>query len=219
MPLVVIGDVHGKFNEYKAIADKHKHTVQLGDFGFYTVWNRLEYSELNSYNHKVLCGNHDDYDIAPHSSFSLSDYGTANVGGISFFFIRGGLSIDKVYRVGEELGGSPKTWWSKEELTFSQMLNCIEVYKCAKPDIVISHVPPACYINSMHKDNQILRRYKFHDGFQENTALLGNELLKVHRPKLWISGHHHISHKDNTLDGVSFVGLAELETYEIGQEK
>ena len=213
--LTIIGDTHGKFNEYYKIASNADFSVQLGDFGFSSAWNKLNYSNLDSTKHKVCTGNHCDMDMAPNSPFYLGDYGTANVGGISFFFIRGGLSIDKVYRVGEELGGSPKTWWSQEELTFSQMLNCIEVYKCAKPDIVISHVPPACYINSMHKDNQILRRYKFHEGFQENTALLGNELLKLHRPKFWISGHHHISCRDNTLEGVSFVGLAELESYTI----
>ena len=32
--IVVIGDVHGEYDEYLKIISEHEHTVQVGDFGF-----------------------------------------------------------------------------------------------------------------------------------------------------------------------------------------
>lgn len=214
--ITVIGDCHGKFNEYYNIAKNTKYSVQIGDFGMSSAWNNLGYSDLSPKNHKVLGGNHSDYDVAPNIPHYLGDYGTASLGGIKFFFVRGGLSIDRVYRIGEELGGGPKTWWSQEELSFIQMLDCIEAYKEEKPDILLSHVPPQRFIDNIHgnKGNSILQRFKFHEGFRENTSLLMDELLDYHKPKLIISGHHHRSYTE-TKGKMKFVSLAELETYEI----
>lgn len=214
--LTIIGDTHGKFDEYYKIASNTGFSVQIGDFGFSSAWNKLNYSDLDPNRHKVCTGNHCDYDMAPNSPFYLGDYGMTNVGGLDFFFVRGGISIDRVYRVGEELGGSPKTWWSQEELNFYEMTRCLDLYKKLKPDVVLSHVPPSIFIDKIHgnKGNSILQRYKFHEGFRENTSALGTMMLNSHIPKLWISGHHHKSFQEESGD-FKFVSLAELETYEI----
>lgn len=214
--ITVISDAHGKYDEYYNIASKVRYSVQIGDMGFSSTWNKLNYSDLDPSRHKVIGGNHDDYDLAPNSPFYLGDYGITNVGGLDFFFVRGGLSIDRVYRVGEELNGGPKTWWSQEELNFHQMIDCIKLYKKEKPNILISHVPPQRFIDNINgnKGNSILQRFKFHEGFRENTSLLMDELLDYHKPKLIISGHHHRSHTE--IKGkMKFVSLAELETFEI----
>jgi len=87
---------------------------------------------------------------------------------------------------------------------------CLDDYSNSKQDIVLSHVPPACVINHIHRENSILGKYGFADGFMENTSLLGDECLKEHRPKLWVFGHHHKSF-DKVIDGTRFVCLAELE--------
>lgn len=214
--ITIIGDCHGKYDKYYQIASKSEYSVQIGDFGFSSEWNKLNYSSLNPKNHKVIAGNHDDYDIAPNIPHYLGDYGTYELNDIKFFFIRGGLSIDKVYRVGEELSGGPKSWWSQEELNFAQMLDCLKLYKKSKPDIVLSHVPCGIYTEYIlgNKSDAILQRFKFHEGFKENHQLLGNEMIKVHKPKLWCSGHLHSSFH-GVIDGVKVVGLAELESYEI----
>jgi predicted phosphodiesterase len=214
--ITVIGDVHGKYDQYYDIVSKSEYSICLGDFGFSSAWNKLGYSNLNPKKHKVLCGNHDSYDIAPNSPFYLGDYGVATLNKIRFFFVRGGLSIDRVYRVGEELSGGQKTWWSQEELNFHQMTDCIDAYKEEKPDILLAHVPPQRFIDNIHgnKDNSILQRFNFHEGFRENTSLLMDELLNHHKPKLIISGHHHKSYTE-TKGKMKFVSLAELETYEI----
>lgn len=214
MSITIISDVHGKFDEYYDIASKCEYTVQIGDFGFNSTWAKLWYSDLSPDKHKIIKGNHDQHDSE--SAFDLGDYGSYTLNNVNFFFVRGGLSIDRVYRVGEELSGGPKTWWSQEELNFHQMLDCIEAYKREKPDILLSHVPPARFIDNIHgnKGNSILQRFKFHEGFRENTSLLMDELLDYHKPKLIISGHHHKSYTE-TKGKMKFVSLAELETYEI----
>jgi len=214
--ITVVGDVHGKYDQYYDIVSKVKYSVCLGDFGFSQEWTKLGYSDLDPKKHKICAGNHDSYNVAPNVPHYLGDYGTCKLGGITFFFVRGGLSIDRVYRVGDELGGGAKTYWSQEELNFHQMLDCIEAYKEEKPDILLSHVPPVRFINNIQgtKPNNILQRFKFHDGFIENTSLLMDELLDYHKPKLIISGHHHRSYTE-TKGKMTFISLAESETYEI----
>lgn len=214
MSITIIGDTHGKFNEYFDIASKADFSLQIGDFGFDKVWNKLSYSNLSPLNHKVIPGNHCSYDACIQSKHCLGNYGMATLNNISFFFIRGGLSIDRVYRIGEELNGGPKTYWSQEELNFSEMLDCLNLYSQEKPDIVISHVPFGVFTEHIlgNKSDAILQKFKFHEGFKENHQLLGNEMLKIHKPKICISGHMHKSF-NGIIDGVNVVGLKELESF------
>ncbi len=212
--LRIIGDVHGKFSQYEAIASKAEFSLCLGDFGFADSWNKLYYSGLNPESHKVLAGNHDPYDMAPKSPFYLGDFGEATIGGVSLFFIRGGISIDRTYREAERINRGPRTWWSQEELSFAQMIECMKAYRRAKPSIVVSHVPCASFASVMSPDDKILVDFGFHKGFKEATQLLGDELLKIHRPKVWTSGHFHKSFQDE-INGTRFVGLAELEYVDI----
>lgn len=213
MTVAFIGDAHGKFSIYHKIAQTFEFTVQVGDFGFGQAWNNLNYSGLNLKNHKVIGGNHDNYDMCIHSQAYL-DYGQHSLGGLDFFVVRGGLSIDRVYRVGEELSGGKKTWWSQEEMNFDEMMDCMEMYADMKPDILVSHAPSSSIIPQItsHKGSNILQRFKFHYGFMENTSRFIGKLLTIHRPKLCIAGHHHCSYTLN--DGqTEFRGLDELEVF------
>lgn len=212
--LRIIGDTHSKFDSYLKIAQAAENSLCLGDFGFSDSWNKLGYSSLSPDNHKVCLGNHEDYDVAPHSPFCLGDFGEVSLGGVTAFFIRGGISIDRVYREVERINRGPKTWWSQEELNFSQMLECMKLYRKVKPSIVVSHVPAASFASVMSPDDKILQDFGFHKGFKEATQLLGDELLKIHRPKIWLSGHFHKSFQDE-IGGTRFVGLAELEYVDV----
>jgi hypothetical protein len=212
--LRIVGDVHGKFSQYEAIASKAEFSLCLGDFGFADSWNKLGYSSLSPDSHKVCLGNHDNYDMAPHSPFCLGDFGEVSLGGVTVFYIRGGISIDRTYREAERINRGPKTWWSQEELNFSQMIECMKAYRRAKPSIVVSHVPCASFASIMSPDDKILVDFGFHKGFKEATQLLGDELLKIHRPKVWYSAHFHKSFQDE-INGTRFVGLAELEYVDI----
>jgi hypothetical protein len=213
MSIRIIGDVHGKFDDYKKIVDESSHSVQLGDFGFVSEWNKLHYSGLDSSYHKIIRGNHDQYDYE--SPFDLGNFGMSEVGGIKFFFVRGGLSIDRINRLQKEYSTGQKTWWSQEELNLSEMLDCLHVYSIYRPDIVMSHVPAASFSNIMTGgDDSILERFKFHKGFKENHQLLGDELLGIHRPKIWFSAHFHQSFRVE-IDGTEFISLAELEYFDL----
>jgi predicted phosphodiesterase len=209
MSVRIIGDVHGKYSEYEQIASGAEYSVCLGDFGFADTWNRLHYSWLSADKHKVIAGNHDCYDYAPHSSHYLGDFGECTLGGIKFFFIRGGISINRVSLSIDDMRDDTKSWCSQEELNLSQMLDCMRAYDKSRPDIVLSHVPCASFSKIMSPSDQILQDFGFHKGFKENHQLLGDELLKIHQPSLWFSGHFHIkmSHK---IGNTNFVGLAEL---------
>lgn len=210
----IIGDVHGKFDRYEAIASKATYSVCLGDFGFSDSWNKLHYSGLSPESHKVLSGNHDSYDIAPQSPFYLGDFGEATIGGVALFYIRGGLSIDRTYREAERINRGPRTWWSQEELNFAQMLDCIKLYRKVKPSIVVSHVPCASFSKLVCPNDKILTDFGFHKGFKEATQLLGDELLKIHKPKVWFSAHLHKSMTEE-INGTKFIALAELEHFDI----
>lgn len=214
--ITICGDVHGKYNEYYSKVKNSEYSVQIGDFGFTKEWNKLNYSGLDSSKHKVLAGNHEPYDTAPDSPYYLGDFGNTSLNGIEFFYVRGGISIDRVYRVGDELSGSPKTWWSEEELNFTQMLACLREYERVKPDIVMSHVPAAQFTHKIlgNKSDAILQKFKFHAGFRENHQLLGDELIKIHKPKIMISGHLHASFQGMVND-IYVVGLRELETFNL----
>jgi hypothetical protein len=214
--LRIVGDVHGKFSQYLKTVEKAEHSLCLGDFGFADSWNKLHYSSLNPESHKVLAGNHESYDTAPRSPFYLGDFGEATIGGVALFYIRGGISIDRTYREAERINRGPRTWWSQEELSFSQMLECMKLYRKVKPSIVVSHVPCASFSKLVCPDDKILTDFGFHKGFKEATQLLGDELLKIHRPKVWYSAHMHRSLTEE-IDGTTFVALAELEYIDIGE--
>ena len=213
--LRIIGDVHGKYEQYVAIAKNSEYSVQIGDFGFHREWVKLNYSGLSTDKHKVIAGNHDDYDIAPSYGNYLGNYGEYTLNGVKFFFVRGGLSIDRCNRLLTQFSTGEKTYWSQEELNLVEMMDCLRVYQEVKPDIVLTHVPAASFSNIMTGgDDSILTRFKFHKGFKENHQLLGDELLKIHRPKMWFSAHFHKSFSAE-IDGTEFISLDELEYFDL----
>ena len=136
MFLTFIGDVHGKYKEYLNKITEKEYSIQLGDFGFdYSCLKHVDTTK-----HKILLGNHDNYDNIP--KHSLGDFGVYELLGLKIFYIRGAYSIDKKYRI---VG---RSWWENEELNYTQCNDCIQLYKNTKPDMVISHdAPYYCLLN------------------------------------------------------------------------
>lgn len=207
--MIVIGDVHGKTKEYFKIADKYEYTVQVGDFGFSPAWHNLEYSGLDYTRHKVIPGNHDDYDVCMQSKYCLGDYGVAEVEK-RFFFVRGGISIDDLYRRAEHVNTGKKTWWIQEQLNYQQMVECEAEYEESDTDILITHCPPMRIIPALHKSNTMLEKFGFPANFVENTAILIDRLVYIRPPKVCVFGHHHKS-LDKIIGGTRYIGLNELE--------
>jgi predicted phosphodiesterase len=193
--LTVIGDVHGHYAEYERLARKREHTVQLGDLGFkYGCLNNLDPN-----NHKIIAGNHDNYDIIGNFPHYLGDYGNFSLGGIDFFFYRGAYSIDKNQRtIGID-------WWPQEENTIEAFMQARDLYRESKPKIVISHCCPYSVIP------YFLEPKYAHKIIGTKTDWALQELLNIHKPDLWIFGHFHVSRKI-IVEGTNFVCLNELET-------
>jgi predicted phosphodiesterase len=192
--ITLIGDVHGKYDRYRSIVEKCEYSVQLGDFGFnYSVLDSIDPSK-----HKVIRGNHDNYDLEfPHD---LGHFGSYTLNGVSFFFIRGEYSIDKSYRI------PGISWWKNEELNMAQASECIELYEKVRPNLVLSHGCPASIIPHVVTNNWKLD-YSY-------TSKLLDQLWFIHQPRVWVFGHHHRSFcrmVNNTL----FNCLNELETLDI----
>jgi hypothetical protein len=197
MSLTVVGDVHGKYDQYVKMARKRDFTVQLGDLGFkYECLKNLDPEK-----HKVVGGNHDNYPALVEWPHYLGDYGMRSLGGVNFFFYRGAYSIDRQYRtVGID-------WWEEEQLKIEDFMKAREVYREAKPEVVITHdcpesigltlLPPGAHV------------------YQNTTSWALQELFQIHQPKTWVHAHWHISRK-TVREGTEFVCLDELEPLEIG---
>jgi len=172
--LRLIGDCHGLYNSYHNLIKKPQYSIQLGDFGF-------EYDTLKNVDptrHKILGGNHDNYDVIQNCPNYLGDFGTINLDGLDIFFIRDAYSVDKQYRI------PGVSWWPQEELSYTQCLACIDLYDQVRPDLVISHdCPEICKeYGILTNPDKIIKT---------STGTLLQELLYLHSPRKWYFCHHH----------------------------
>lgn len=208
--ITVIGDVHGKSPKHLEIIKEHEYTLQVGDLGFC-------YKYLDNYcpgHHKWLAGNHDNYDILHNSPHNLGDYGLHELNHVEFYFVRGGFSIDWPWRVSQEQKGFGKSWWEEEQLSLIEAQACLEEYADTKPDLVITHSLPR-QLADMIGNPGALRHFGYDPKtFTTNTQELLQGMLDVHEPDIWIHGHMHKTHRTK-LGKTHFIGLAELETYEL----
>jgi Icc-related predicted phosphoesterase len=76
---------------------------------------------------------------------------------------------------------------------------CLDLYEKAKPLVVISHEAP----KSVNKSLFAIEN-------DSSTARLLEEMLTIHKPNVWVFGHHHISKREQ-IDDTLFICLAELE--------
>lgn len=196
--IALIGDVHGKYDRYYKIIrqkDYYPYTVQLGDFGF--KYDTVANVDPNC--HKILGGNHDNYDKITSVPHYLGDYGNYSLNGVDFFFYRGAYSIDRHYRtIGVD-------WWEQEELKIEDFLNARELYRKTKPRIVLSHCCPEIIIPNLLPPYSRI--------YQSRTDWALQELYNIHKPEFWVFGHYHVS-KTLKMD-TTFICLDELEVLEI----
>ena len=202
MKVRIIGDVHGKYEEYLHLTDEAEYSIQLGDMGF--SYNHMK--ELNPLNHTFFGGNHDNYDkinTVPHchGNFGGRHLGNGAAGPVfNYFIVRGAYSVDKKYRT---IGFD---WWPDEELNRDQAERCINNFAQLKPAMVISHDCPASMVPEFMTNG-----WKVEKSF---TGLVLDTMFEIHQPKTWIFGHHHNS-KTTTKNGTKFICLDELSYMDI----
>lgn len=221
--LRIIGDVHAQIDEFlwgrkcsylDLIADC-PYSVQLGDMGDGEAYDILT-ERVDPEYHCFFPGNHDHYHCLP--AHSLGDYGEVTSGGVRFFFVRGARSTDKatLIRRGKEIGR--QLYFEDEELTDAQMAGAREEYVRARPLIVITHDGPTRFARFAFENASRYRVGTPRVEFQPSrTSEFLEQLLDIHRPRLWLFGHHHHDWR-YTEDGTTFVCVGELSFVDIDAE-
>jgi len=207
MTVTFIGDVHGKFGQYKTLLKKYPNTIQVGDMGVgFLNWPHGDPQQNPPHDLMVetnaffIRGNHDNPHVCKrHSRYLPDGYGTSTKQGNMMMFIGGGYSIDRHYR------REGFTWWPEEELSYDEACRIADVYHVMKPTVMVTHECP-----SVHTDLLYASHHRFDSSRTEKFL---QTLWEAHKPQLWIHGHHHLSVEHN-IQGTKFVCLAELEARE-----
>lgn len=182
----IIGDTHGNWNWYVS-ARGNRSSLHVGDFGFGFLHQiqSVIHDDMNDHKdlHRFIRGNHDDPAIARTTPGYLGDFGNINTTTGKLFFVSGAWSIDQQYRV-ENI-----SWWREEELSFSQMDECLKLYTEIKPDFVVTHDCPIGIVQHVNKSNLV---------FETCTGNLLQAMFETHAPRTWVFGHHHVNRVINT---------------------
>jgi len=200
---IYIGDVHGKYSQYKAIIRTHPNTIQVGDMGIgfrkYPHGNyqtNPPYDEMVKTGARFIRGNHDSPEACRRHTQWICDGYVEN----DTMFIGGGYSIDWQYRI------EGFSWWKDEQLNQDQMNTLIDVYLAAKPRVMVTHECPTTAALAIP--------HSHHWNDRSRTEQFLQSLWELHKPELWVHGHHHVS-VDHVIEGTRFVCLAELEVKEL----
>lgn len=201
----IIGDVHGKWSAYQKIIKKCGLSLQVGDFGagfrsrksgaFY----KLPEEAMQKGHHYFIRGNHDNPEVCRQHPLCIGDGRTFS----GIFCVGGARSIDRHVRT------EGVDWWPDEELSYQEACGVFDRYEEAKPSIVVTHDAPEsitdwiCVVGGLTKFPE-----------ESLTRKLFDQMLEVHKPKLWVHGHWHIDHHCVN-DDVEFIGLGELSYVDI----
>jgi Icc-related predicted phosphoesterase len=199
---IVVGDVHGRFNQLNHIIKTTKAEVVFvcGDFGIWpdkpSIDENINYIESQIPNRDVKIywtpGNHEWWDAIeesygrngknPIEMREGSNIYYCPIGSVLNFennnilFLGGADSYDKVYR-------TPKvSWWEQEKFSYLDA-DWVDENVKEEIDIIISHTCPQHFF--YHKD--------FHhiDKKGDSSTFFLGEMLEKFKPKKWYFGHWH----------------------------
>jgi hypothetical protein len=200
-----LGDVHGKFTQYKKLIKEVPDSVQVGDFGIGFMKYDFEYNliplqnppydSIKVGNHRAIRGNHDNPGVISRQSYWIPDGTWEEDTGT--FYLGGGWSIDRAWRI-EGL-----SWWSDEEVSAEDLYTMIDKFVECKPRILVSHECPNL-IASLFFQGQ----YKETLG-ASRTSLALQSMIDAHTPEIVICGHWH-ERRDEVIEGTRFIVLEEL---------
>lgn len=197
-----IGDVHGKYRQYRRIIADTKNSIQVGDMGVgFRRWPHGELSEnpphatMSLGGHRFIRGNHDNPSVCKQQSQYIHD-GYARDG---IMFVGGAVSIDKQWRI------EGYSWWPDEELSTVELMNVVDTFSEERPHAMVTHECPDS-IASILCNNVGVTKYEI----ASRTRQAFQSMFEIHQPEIWIFGHWHFSF-DAVIDGTRFVCLSELE--------
>lgn len=200
-----IGDVHGKFSQYKKIstAPVIDYSIQVGDFG-------LGFGEdipgvtspLMSSKEFFIRGNHDNPTVCKEYTGYIPDGSRSEH---ALFFLGGADSIDKQWRT------PGLDWWPDEECSVNELYEHLETYKRSQPvNVMVTHdIPERIFREILPYGDK---------SFGSRTRTVLDDFFEFHQPKYWFFGHHHM-HIDIVVNGTRFICLNELEYFDLDLEQ
>jgi predicted phosphodiesterase len=198
MKICFIGDVHAKWERLGLKQFEPDATVvQVGDLG---MGFRGCTSAAHLPIHHFIRGNHDNPTLCRADAKYLGDYGFQEK--LGFFFVSGAWSIDHAHRT------EGVDWWRDEQLPYHTMSDALELYEQKKPRVMVTHDCPASL------PEQLGWKSIFGEWTPNSTSAALQAMLEVHRPEVWVFGHHH-KHTIKDICGTKFICLNELETFTI----
>lgn len=204
--ITVIGDVHGKTQQYqKIIRQKYQDckTIQIGDMGIGFAGVGLH---KMSDDHRWFRGNHDDPAKCRNTTNYMGDWGL--IPDTKLMWIAGAFSVDRDYRI------PGISWWPDEELSYEELQKVIATYSTVKPDYVLSHEAPSRAGRALL--DHLMGPYfsAKQNCCNSRTAEALQQMFDIHRPKEWVFGHYHID-KSFMIENTKFICVAELSTYDL----
>jgi len=204
-----IGDVHGKYAQYRRLLRDCKASIQVGDMGVgfrhYGGMNDGKPAEnpphylMTRGHHRFIRGNHDNPNVCREHSQWIPD-GTIEG---PMMFVGGAVSVDKEWR------HEGYDWWHDEELSTGKLYDLVDRYLIEKPDIMVTHECPEdmaaamCAVSGRRK----------HD-IPTRTREAFQSMLDGWKPRIWIFGHWHVPF-DQVIEGTRFICLGELQHVDI----
>jgi Icc-related predicted phosphoesterase len=179
-----VGDIHGDHSTLRSWVNQTKSdlVIQVGDFGImpkigYNLNLQLGYSTPTIF----IEGNHDDVDYIekmslPEGITYQRRGSTKQIEDITFAFLGGGYSIDKIWRT------EGVDWFPRECPSRREVEAFVEAGKNA--DVVVTHECPNRIAQEMFQVDQFLGS----TGVDLDNIL---EHVPEFSPKLWVFGHWH----------------------------
>lgn len=218
MKLRIVGDIHGKFNEYSFYnlgvgRTRHmgdpvppENSVQVGDFGigFYSpYWHESVRDWMNKYpGHRFIRGNHDDPAMCKTMPGYIADGTIEN----DVMYVGGAWSIDREWRT------EGKDWWPDEELSIDELNKIFDLYVKHRPRVMITHDCPThvSYEMFISKGDGLVNT----PHIQTRTAQAFQAMFEEYQPEEWYFGHWHYT-RQMKLYGTKFQCLGELDYVDI----
>jgi predicted phosphodiesterase len=185
----IIGDAHGDWERYHAIATQAisngcERTIQVGDFGIGFAdhyWHDRADAFHADGTHSFLRGNHDAPWRCKQMAGWIPDGRIEN----HTMFIGGAWSIDAVWRT------EGVNWWADEQCSIEQLNQLIDIYDIVRPRVMITHDCPVDATVELFQKRGLLYGGLSAKVHPNRTSAAFQAMFEIHQPNFWFFGHYH----------------------------
>lgn len=205
----IIGDIHGKFNDYSTstLLDCDR-SIQVGDFGIGFAgdyWHdKVAEFQIDNPGHRFIRGNHDN----PTKCKTMPGYINDGIIENDVMFIGGAWSIDQAWRT------EGVDWWADEELSIMELNRLIDVYDAVRPRVMITHDAPTDVTYQMFVQSGLAIGGHNAKKINTRTGQALQTMFDIHQPDSWYFGHWHVT-MQSLFGRTMFHCLGELDYVDI----